>query len=401
MAKKLSPDESLSRIKSQLILRYIFWATLLLKMLCSFATWARTACTDGESIHISPAFWETLDPEEQKFLLAHELAHCFLKHHLRKGKRKHVLWNIACDYVVNLLLKEAGFSLPVGCLYDERFKDMTAEAVYAILEKESTNGGSGGEGDDEWNIEPGDGDGEGSETGQGSGNGKRWSWKFGEVKEYTGKDPQKNEQEWNARIQQAVQASRSCGQGSAMLDRFAEATKRSRVPWKEVCQRFVQVRAKNDFDWRMPNRRYVASDVYAPCIRSYEIGKILFIGDSSGSIGTEEINIAASEIQAAAHAVRAEFWIMWVDDRVQGVPEQIDTTKYPLDLKPKGFGGTDFKPGFKWVDKENFDPVCLIYITDGYCNSFPEEPDYPVLWLVTAKDKFEPPFGEVTYWHDV
>lgn len=399
MSKQLSPDESLSRIKSQLILNYIFWATLLLKMYCDFVEWARTACTDGESIHISPSFWNTLTPEEQKFLLAHELAHCFLKHHLRMGGRDHRLWNIACDFVVNYLLKEAGFTLPNGSLISDKYADMTAEAVYAMLEKdpqwESERGG-------EWNMEESDEDGDGSSTGGGNNGKSKWGWKFGEVKEYNGKDPQANEQEWNARIQQAVQASMSCGQGSAMLDRLAEATKRSRIPWREVCQRFVQVRAKNDFDWRMPNRRYVASDIYAPCIRSFDIGKILFIGDSSGSIGEEEINIAASEIQAAAFAVKAEFWIMWVDDRVQGNPEEIDTGKYPLKLKPKGYGGTDFKPGFEWVEKEDFDPVCIIYITDGYCNSFPSiEPDCPVLWLVTQKDKFNPPFGEVTYWHDV
>jgi len=364
--------------------------------------WARTACTDGENIYISPSFWDTLTPDEQKFLLAHELAHCFLKHHLRKGNRNHRLWNIACDFIVNALLMEAGFSLPSGSLYDEKFKDMTAEAVYAILEKDKSWNDGEGDGDGEWNTDSDDdGDSKDGNSKSGKGSGK-WGWKFGEVKEYKGGDPQANEQEWNARIQQAVQASMSCGQGSAMLDRLAEATKRSRIPWREVCQRFVQVRAKNDFDWRMPNRRYVASDIYAPCIRSFNIGKILFIGDSSGSIGEEEINIAASEIQAAANSVKAEFWIMWVDDRVQGKPEEIDAGKHPLELKPRGYGGTDFRPGFEWVDKEDFDPVCVIYITDGYCNSFPSsEPDYPVLWLITQKERFNPPFGEVTYWHDV
>jgi predicted metal-dependent peptidase len=377
MAKQLTPDESLSRIKSQLILSYIFWATLLLKMRCEFDNNISTACTDGETIKLSAKFWESLSSDEQKFILAHELAHCLLKHHLRKGHRNHRLWNIACDLVVNLLLKDAGFTLPEDVLLNDKYKDMTAEAVYAIIEKDPQY-----------------------EDGNGKGDGK-WGWDFGEVKEYDGPDPQANEQEWNGRIQQAIQASKSCGQGSAMLDRLAEATKRSRVPWKEVCQRFVQVRAKNDYDMRQPNRRYTASDMYLPCLRSFEIGKILFIGDSSGSIGEEEINIAASEIQAAALTVKAEFWIMWVDDEVRGDPVEIPLDQYPLKLKPKGYGGTDFKPGFEWIDKENFDPVCVIYITDGFCNSFPNEPDYPVLWLVTSKDKFNAPFGEVTYYFDV
>jgi predicted metal-dependent peptidase len=136
----------------------------------------------------------------------------------------------------------------------------------------------------------------------------------------------------------------------------------------------------------------------APSLHNLEIGKILFIGDSSGSIGEEEINICASEIQSAALSVKADFWVMWVDDHFQGPPVQIDPWQYPLKLKPKGFGGTCFKPGFEWIQKTDFDPLCVVYITDGYCNSFPKEPDFPVLWIVTAKNNFKPPFGEVTYW---
>ncbi len=41
-------------------------------------------------------------------------------------------------------------------------------------------------------------------------------------------------------------------------------------------------------------------------------------------------------------------------------------------------------------------PVCMIYQTDGQCNSFPEQPPYPVLWVLTRRyDGFNAPFGEV------
>jgi predicted metal-dependent peptidase len=285
------------------------------------------------------------------------------------------------------LLKDAGFSLPPGVLYNKKYKDMTAEAVYTILEQKIKS------------YLYGESDGDGEETLESDNN--PFGWKFGEVKEYTGKDPQTNDHEWTARIQQAAQAAHSCGKGSPFMDRLAEANKRSRIPWREVCQRFVQVRAKNDYDWRIPNKRYAGNGIYTPCLRSFEMGKVLFIGDSSGSIGEEEINIAASEIQAATILVKAEFWVMWVDDHVQGEPEEIDSNVYPLKLKPKGFGGTDFKPGFEWIDKESFDPVCVIYITDGFCNSFPPEPDFPVLWLITSKENFKPPWGEVTNYWDI
>jgi len=58
-------------------------------------------------------------------------------------------------------------------------------------------------------------------------------------------------------------------------------------------------------------------------------------------------------------------------------------------------GGTDFKPGFEYIEKEAVMPSCVIYFTDGWCDSFPEAPDYPTLWISTDKANFTPPFGEV------
>ncbi len=40
-------------------------------------------------------------------------------------------------------------------------------------------------------------------------------------------------------------------------------------------------------------------------------------------------------------------------------------------------------------------PSCVIYFTDGWCDSFPKEPDYPTLWVSTDRFNFKPPFGEV------
>ena len=42
-------------------------------------------------------------------------------------------------------------------------------------------------------------------------------------------------------------------------------------------------------------------------------------------------------------------------------------------------------------------PFCVIYFTDGYCDSFPEVPEYPTLWILTDKANFQPPFGEVIH----
>ncbi|MCK4311159.1 MAG: hypothetical protein KAW88_00310 [Candidatus Cloacimonetes bacterium] len=48
-------------------------------------------------------------------------------------------------------------------------------------------------------------------------------------------------------------------------------------------------------------------------------------------------------------------------------------------------------------NRESLILLCIIYFTDGYSDSFPSSPDYPVLWILTDKASFTPPFGEVIH----
>ena len=64
-----------------------------------------------------------------------------------------------------------------------------------------------------------------------------------------------------------------------------------------------------------------------------------------------------------------------------------------IEFNVEGFGGTDFRPAFEHVDREQLDPACLIYLTDGD-GVYPEEPSaYPTLWAITTPDR-QAPWGE-------
>jgi hypothetical protein len=39
---------------------------------------------------------------------------------------------------------------------------------------------------------------------------------------------------------------------------------------------------------------------------------------------------------------------------------------------------------FKWVEENGIDPKCLVYLTDLCCHSFPDAPEYPVLWVTDS-----------------
>jgi predicted metal-dependent peptidase len=84
----------------------------------------------AREIYINPA--AGLREPECRFVMAHELLHVALRHSIRCGGRDPMLWNVACDYVINQWLSEmnVGSLPPVGLLLDPELKGLSAEAIY-------------------------------------------------------------------------------------------------------------------------------------------------------------------------------------------------------------------------------------------------------------------------------
>jgi predicted metal-dependent peptidase len=82
---------------------------------------------------------------------------------------------------------------------------------------------------------------------------------------------------------------------------------------------------------------------------------------------------------------------VWCDTEIS-----VQVVEAAEELAPKGGGGTMFSPVFEWVNENRPHTKGVVYVTDGYCSDFGEEPTYPVLWVLTAENGgFTPPFGEV------
>lgn len=88
--------------------------------------------TCGE-VYINPA--AKLSKKELRFVMAHELLHAGLCHQERCQGRDPYLWNVACDFVINGWLREMqiGDMPQQGLLYDEKYKDWSAERIYDEL----------------------------------------------------------------------------------------------------------------------------------------------------------------------------------------------------------------------------------------------------------------------------
>ena len=97
-------------------------------------------CHFSSTLHLSKG----LNAAELAGVLAHEVMHPALQHHTRRGHRDASRWNMACDYAINLLLLDAGLTLPKDVLIDNRFRGMSAERIYNLIEEQSQEDGSDG-----------------------------------------------------------------------------------------------------------------------------------------------------------------------------------------------------------------------------------------------------------------
>ena len=56
--------------------------------------------------------------------------------------------------------------------------------------------------------------------------------------------------------------------------------------------------------------------------------------------------------------------------------------RLPDEIAAKGRGGTDFRPGFAWLDEQGIESGVCLYFTDMECSDYPEaEPAFPTIWV--------------------
>ena len=132
-----SPEKRLTSAVLRLKAAQPCFATLSLFAPIQFSERFSSAATDGVTLFFNPHFVETLSSEELLGLLSHEILHMALLHVPRKGDRESTLWNIACDIVVNGMVRASGFLLPEGGVECRELEHLPVEQVYARLERQT------------------------------------------------------------------------------------------------------------------------------------------------------------------------------------------------------------------------------------------------------------------------
>ncbi len=437
--------ENMQKARSSLLLEQPFFATFALKLELKADTTCQDLWTDGKCLAYNPMYAYSLSKEAMVGAQAHEIMHLACGHHVRRKGRDEKKWNEACDYAINYLLLEAGFKLPENFRHDPTYKNMSVDDIYEVLARfndeqihggvkdvntaeeisnEDSEGSSGSldakspeidKENDKQNPSNEDEKGDEVQANQeidakdlneeaNSENTQSVATSFhGEVQDHPDIAEQDNknaqkfaEERANIQLAQAVQSAASFGNTPLGLLRLFKQSVAPSLDWRSLLQRFIENCSNGDYSWSSPNRRYIYQDIYLPSRSEARIPSIALAIDASGSVDGASLSIFCSELEYILDAYDTNLHIIYHDNLIQGHAEYTRQDK-PLMLTPKGGGGTDYRPITKYIEEENIAPKALIWFTDLECELFPEEPHFPVLWISTKQQNYQPPYGEIIY----
>ena len=434
---------AMKKARTVLVLEHPFFGSLALRLRFREDKNCADMWTDGKSLGFNPVYAATLPETKLIAAQAHEIMHLAFGHHLRRKNREEKMWNRACDLAINHILLEAGFDLPEGFAHDPSYAGMSADDIYEVLAalQESDSKGEAdkdsarADGQSQENAgamsfdggrelggksvaqsqggkkeNPGqDGDDHASAGSEAARKQKQSSPAQGEGKtSFTGEvrdHPRLQgvenehalklaEQEADVALSQAVQRARHMGSLPAGFTRLLKKERRPELDWRELLRRFLEQCADNDYSWSTPNRRYLYQQIYLPARREARLPHMVLAVDCSGSVDEAVLSMFCTELFSVLDAYDTTLTVLFHDTRIQG-EMTFNRMSMPRDITPVGGGGTDYRPICAHIEEQQLRPTCLVWFTDLECNRFPEEPDYPVLWVCSEARPEIPPFGEL------
>lgn len=371
-------ERKLKKVKINLMRNPMFalWSGIMMVGKTSVAEDVPTACTNGRDEIYGLEFITKLDEKQLGFVVLHENMHKGLRHMTTWQKLRAEnprLANIAMDHVINLMIMEMDPNeqviamprledgTPMAC-YDTKYKGMNTKQVFDLLKQDNPDG-EGGEGFDEHD----------------------WDG----AKEMTAEDRKELEREVDQALRQGqIAAMKATGKGGLSVNRELGDMLQPQIDWREALREFVSAtcNAKDASSWRRVNRRMLSQDVYLPTLVGEKVGHIAVGVDTSGSIGTEELNVFLSEVKAIVEEVHPDkIDLIYWDGAVAGheVYDMATMSNLVSSTKPVGGGGTDPTCMMRYLKEQNIKPECIIQLTDGYVGDWGAEWDAPIMWVIS------------------
>lgn len=372
----------LTSVRTEIVKELPFFGRLLLHLRFGLAE-CETAYTDQKKIVFDPSFVNKLGDTELKFIMLHELFHCVLNHCTRTKGKIDLIYNIACDIVVNSIILEMlgmndieidGDNAMHLTPNDKEGRNYTADEVYDMLINAAED-----------QLE--------KKYGNTIDNHRVWA---------SIKASSMQSEIWKMRIKEASQACSIDGAPLSIRRYMKKLEHNSKCNWRQLLHDYIQY-DKSDYTFSHPDRRYLYNDTILPSfmenVDGYNVRKLWAVIDTSGSVSDDGLANAMNEIYGSISQVNMNGWVSFFDTDVSE-PIPFKKPEDLKDLEPIGCGGTDFEAIFRSIPKyfENELPEIIVVLTDGYAD-FPDESEalgIPVIWVIIDSD-VEVPWGKAVY----
>lgn len=395
-------EKKLIKARLKLLFKHPFFGQMALRMKLVDVTdegWCNTAATDYRNFYYNSKFIEKIDDDEAVFLVGHELGHCIFEHFLRRDKREKDIWNMAGDYVINLMLKREHIGrviTTVPILIDDKYKDKTAEEVYDDLIKNNSPKKQ------TLDVHLEFSDGEDDKDGKDGKNDSDKDGKSGKSKIPTLKESDKKA--LSDEIRQAVlQAAVSAGNVPGEIKRLVSQLTESKMNWREHLRATIESTLKTDFSWMRPNRKGWHIGAILPGMTPGEDIEVSVGIDTSGSISTKMLQDFLGEVKGIMDQYESYTIRVWqFDTRVYGYETFThDDGKDIASYNIKGGGGTDFMANWEFMKLNGIEPKQFVMFTD-MCpyGSWGDQHYCDTLFVAHGTRTIKAPFGTTVYYDD-
>ena len=349
--------KGLQRFKMDMLKHLPFYGDILMKAVLIEDPHTPTAATDGRTITYNPEFFGSLSEGERNFVFLHEVLHILLFHWKRRGDRDPLLWNIACDYVVNAYLERMkwemksnniAFEKPAnGCFFQGYYDGRSVEQFYnELLEQNKHRKALIYYNKVQISVKPGD------------------LLKAGNLSEAEELETERKVREL---IKETVKR-RGTARSSFIPDVLFEMVKTKRLPWHKLLYEFLQEREDEESSYLTPERKYIHMDLIIPGLSKCEdeLGEIWAFIDSSGSINSNELGQFTTQLYRIASEFHCTFNVAYWDTEVTDVYLKVKKRSDILELRPHHSGGTDINCVYRYIRENNINPGIMLILTDGY-----------------------------------
>lgn len=355
-------------------------------------------------------FVDSMDNDELKFCLAHEVGHIATLTFQREGKRDRSLWNIATDLVINYMLIDEGFRAPKNILTPDHrgiytfssgkngktvsidLNDKNAEQVYEELCKDAkvikeilnVTSGGGYDGSIDKHLQGGKDENGGNDKEKSEGHAKA------------------NENDWKRKAIEGATQAKMRGTISSSMERMLDAMLEPVIDWRSKLFAYITNDLPVDYTMRLPSRRFLSTGTYTPTVVRENLQLIVGV-DISGSIGHDEYIEFMSEVLGIANSyrqvkMRVIGWACAVDER-DDIEVTNDTQELLLKNKFYGGGGTTLTCLTEYINHKEYRTKLLVILTDGCIENTPKLPDNVDCLFVLSKNgdsNIVKNYGEVT-----